>query len=205
MPMSARLPALYTLLMAVTLASGCAQFREFADAPMDKRPQAEVVKDKIKIIATEINYRLRSFDPTEKTIAVTTFVDLDNLDAASSFGRFLAEELASEMHSLGYNVRELRQRRSVEVVEQKGEFILSRRSEELMKSARIDAALTGTYMAVGDNVVVNARIIDLDSSMVISVGQMVANLKDLDDIRELLAKGGQGAAPVVKVVAMEKR
>lgn len=203
--MSARLPALFTLLLAAAFAPGCAQFQEFANAPMDKRPQTEIIKEKIKVVATEINYRLRSFEPTEKTIAVTTFVDLDNLDVASSFGRFLAEELASEMHTLGYNVRELRQRQGVEVVEQKGEFILTRRSEELMKSARIDAALTGTYMVVGDNVVVNARIVDLDSSMVISVGQMTANLRELGDIRELLAKSGQGAAPVVKVVAMEKR
>ncbi len=163
----------------------------------------EVIEEKIKFIATELYQSMREFDPMEKSIAVTTFVDLDSLEVSSPFGRFIAEQLSTELHNLGFNIRELRQRKSIEFKKEKGEFALTRRSAELMKRFQVDAVLTGVYTVVGDEVVVNARFIDLDSSRVISVGHVVADLRSLDRIRDMLSRDTKKETPVVKVVHLE--
>lgn len=158
----------------------------------------EALENKILNVAHDLNNRVEEFNPEEKTVAVTTFVDLDNLDSSSSFGRFIAERLSMELHKLGFNVRELRQRKSIEFKKEKGEFSLSRKSADLMKNFQVDAILVGTYLMVGDEVVVNAKLIDVDSSRVISVGHMIANLKRLERVRGMFPKNNR-AIPEVKV------
>lgn len=162
----------------------------------------EALEEKILNIALELHQRVEEFDPEEKTVAVTTFVDLDNLDLSSSFGRFVAERLSMEMHKLGFNIRELRQRKSIEFKKEKGEFGLTRKSADLMRNFQVDAVLAGTYLMVGDEVVVNARLIDVDSSRVISVGHMIADLKSLKQVRSMLPRNNR-AIPVVKVAHID--
>lgn len=163
-----------------------------------KMSRMEALEEKILIIAIELRQRVEEFNPEEKTIAVTTFVDLNNLDVSSSFGRFVAERLSMEMHKLDFNVRELRQRKSIEFKKAKGEFGLTRKSTDLMRRFQVDAVLVGTYLVVGDEVVVNARLIDVDSSRVISVGHVIADLRSLTQLRGMLP-GDQKETPVVKV------
>jgi len=168
------------------------------------RDAIEKIDEQIQVIAIELNHRIREFDPNDKSLAVTTFVDLDNLSESSSFGRFLGEQLSTELHKLGFNIRELRQRKTIAILRDKGEFALTREASELMKKFQVDAVLAGTYMLVGDEVVVNARVIDVDSSRVISVGQMITSLRGLDQIRALLSRRSRGSTPIVKVVNPEK-
>jgi len=104
-----------------------------------------------------------------------------------------------EMHDLGFNIRELRQRKSIEFKRQEGEFGLTRQSADLMRKFQVDAVLAGTYLVVGAEVVVNARLIDVDSSRVISVGHMMVNLKQ---IRGMLPRNNR-TAPVVKVAHID--
>jgi TolB-like protein len=165
--------------------------------------QVEYINEKILNIAIELNHRLREFTPGDKVVAVTTFVDLDSLDTSSSFGRYVSERLSMELHKLGFNIRELRQRKSISVEYEKGEFALTRNTEDLMRRAQVDAVLTGTYTVIGDEVIVNARFLDLDSSRVISVGHMVADFGSLKRIRNLLSRRHKGSTPVVKVVSPE--
>jgi len=160
-----------------------------------KMSRMEALEEKILDVALELKQRVEQFDPGEKTVAVTSFVDLNNLDSSSSFGRFVAERLSMEMHDLGFNIRELRQRKSIKFKRQEGEFGLTRQSTDLMRKFQVDAVLAGTYLIVGAEVVVNARLIDVDSSRVISVGHMVVNLKQ---IRGMLPRNSR-AIPVVKV------
>ncbi|HEB71966.1 MAG TPA: hypothetical protein ENI77_05040 [Nitrospirae bacterium] len=167
-----------------------------------KMSQMEALEEKILDVALELKQRVEQFDPGEKTVAVTSFVDLNDLDSSSSFGRFVAERLSMEMHDLGFNIRELRQRKSIKFKRQEGEFGLTRQSADLMRKFQVDAALVGTYMVVGAEVVVNARLIDVDSSRVISVGHMVVNLKNLKQIRGMLPRSSR-TIPVVKVAHID--
>lgn len=176
--------------------SSCALHRPEGFAPDS---QAEAFNQRIQVIAIEITNRLRDFDPNDKNIAVTTFVDLDNIDEATSFGRFVAEQVGAELYKLGFKVREIRQRKDIEIIQEKGEFYLSRKSAEIMKASRVDAVVTGTFTIVGEEVVVSSRLIGVESGRVEAVGQMVANISQNDYIRDLLNRNSSRSRPVVKV------
>lgn len=182
--------------------AGCALAPRAVSA--EEQSQVERIDQRIQNIAIELNHRLRNFNPSEKTVAVTTFVELDNLDVASSFGRFVSERLASHLHTMGFNIRELRLRKSIDVVNEKGEFALTRRAEELMREFQVDAVLVGTYMTLGGEVSVNARFISLDSSLVVSVGSMVADLEQMRNVQALLSRRQTGPRPSVRVVSPER-
>ncbi|MCC6933995.1 MAG: hypothetical protein IT292_12225 [Deltaproteobacteria bacterium] len=105
-------------------------------------------------------------------LAVTTFVDIDNLQYSSSFGRILAEQIMSELVMKGYNVVEMRRSDSFQIQEGEGEFALSREIERLKQNYDISGIVVGTYVASPDRVYVNTRIIDPRTSMVVSVGSV---------------------------------
>ncbi|MFN8388882.1 MAG: FlgO family outer membrane protein [Bdellovibrionota bacterium] len=105
-------------------------------------------------------------------IAVTTFVDIDNLYESSTFGRLLAEQMMTELTMRGYNVIELRQAEAMQIMFDRGEFSLSRDIATLKKNQDISAIVVGTYTASPLRVYLNARLIDPSTSMVASVGSV---------------------------------
>lgn len=164
---------------------------------------AESFNRKIHESALELMGGVREFDPSEKTVAVATFVELDRVEETSSFGRYVAERMGQELHKLGFKTLELRQRKNIEIIHDKGEFILSRRSSELLKKARIDAVAVGSYMLVGDEVVVNTRLLGVDTGRVLSVSQIVAGVSGDAAVNSLLSRKPEIPKPVVKARAMD--
>lgn len=164
---------------------------------------AELFNQKIHESAMELMGGIREFDPTEKTLAVATFVDLDKVEETTAFGRYIAERMGQELHKLGFKTLELRQRKDIEIIHGKGEFILSRRSSELLKKARIEAVAVGTYAIVDEEVVVNARLLLVDTARVMSVSQIVASVSGDSAVSSLLRRKAEVARPVVKARAMD--
>lgn len=117
-------------------------------------------------------------------IAVATFVDIDNLQYTSSFGRILAEQIMSELVMKGYNVIEIRRSDSLQIQEGEGEFALSREIERLKQNYDLSGIVVGTYVASPDRVYVNARIVDPRTSMVVAVGSV--EMSRTDEISKLL-------------------
>lgn len=105
-------------------------------------------------------------------IAVSTFVDLDDLYSTSTFGRVLSEQLMSELVMLGYNVIELRKADALQLLPTQGEFALSRDTRVLKSMQDIAGMVVGTYVDSPIRVYVNARLIDPSSSMIISAGSV---------------------------------
>ncbi|QWR77219.1 FlgO family outer membrane protein [Candidatus Magnetomonas plexicatena] len=62
----------------------------------------------------------------DRKIIVTTFVDLNNLNRTSKFGRTLAEETLSELHKRGFKVADIRETGTIQMSENFGEIFLSR-------------------------------------------------------------------------------
>src|SRR5574341_65433 len=80
------------------------------------------------------------------TILVASFVDINNLTKSTTFGRMLAEHVASRISQWGYKVIDMRLRTgSVFMEEGKGEFILSRDLREVSKNYNAVAVVVGTY------------------------------------------------------------
>jgi TolB-like protein len=167
------------------------------------RTSAELFNRKIHDSALELMGGIREFDPTEKTVAVAAFVDLDKVEETSAFGRYVAERMGQELHKLGFKTLELRQRKDIEIIHDKGEFILSRRSSELLRKSRVEAVAVGTYAIVDDEVVVNTRLIGVDTARVMSVSQIVASVSGDRAVSSLLRRKAEVTRPVVKARAMD--
>lgn len=148
--------------------------------------EAANLHGQVQELAAGLFASLHDADPENGDLAggliVCTFVDLKKLTRTSSLGRYVAEQLMGELQQQGYSVVELRKGTSVLVQEKRGEIGLSRDPGQLRGDAAAAAMLTGTYTVTGEQVIVNARIMDnrsavlLASSTVIIPKNKVANL-----------------------------
>jgi TolB-like protein len=103
------------------------------------------------------------------TLIVASFVNVNNLEESSSFGRIIAEQIASRFAQRGQRVIELKLRQtSIFISEGKGEFMLSRDLREISRNHNASAVVVGTYADGGDRLYVSARIVRPADSMVIS-------------------------------------
>jgi TolB-like protein len=102
-------------------------------------------------------------------ILVATFVNINNLQESSTFGRMLAEYVSSRLSQRGYKVIDMRLRtNSVFIEEGKGEFLLSRDLREVSKKHNAAAVVVGTYGESVNGVYVSVRIINPSDSTIIS-------------------------------------
>lgn len=108
-------------------------------------------------------------------IMVATFVDVDNLYRASTFGRFLADRLIGELATFGADVAEVRITPEMYTDIRIGELAMTREMSQLIGDHSADAYLVGAYTRAGDQVLVNARLVMAQSKKVVGVGQMVVD------------------------------
>jgi len=107
----------------------------------------------------------------ESSIAITSFVCLDNFKATSRLSNILSENLIHEMQVRGYRVIDFKTMGNIQV-DSKGDFLFSRNIEKLKNSLNVNYALTGTYFKYKSGTVVNARIIELTTHVVLSTAQV---------------------------------
>ncbi len=157
--------------VALTLA-GCAGLGQPAAVRVDAAPQvparqldAEIsIARSIGQAAYAIADRLAAnaiepLGPTD-TVLVASFVSINNLEESSTFGRLMAEQIASRFAQRGTRVIELKVRQqSVFIKEGKGEFMLSRDVRAISASHNVSGIVVGTYADAGDLVYVSARIV----------------------------------------------
>jgi TolB-like protein len=119
--------------------------------------------------------------PSE-TLIVASFVNVNNLEESSSFGRIIAEQIASRLAQRGQRVVEMKLRQnsifisegkgefmlSRDLSEGKGEFMLSRDLREISRTYNAAAVVVGTYADGGDRMYVSARMVRPTDSIVIS-------------------------------------
>jgi TolB-like protein len=109
-------------------------------------------------------------ETSAKPILVTSFSNLDNLSETTSFGRLVAEHLMHELKVRGWGVVDLRMTKSV-IVNQTGEFSLSRDLGRIRESFPVGNVLVGTFSRTADGVLLSARVIDVTSGHVRSTAQ----------------------------------
>ena len=160
------------LLALATAITGCSKrFHDlpaFSALPLGDPVNHSVGRFKTSYLADQIHAYFRG--SINGPIAVTTFVDIDNLYQSSTFGRVLGEQLMSELAMRGYNVVEMRASDAMQVQFNKGEFGLSRDVSALRGAQDISAIVVGTYTVSPLRVYVNTRVIDPRSSLVVSAG-----------------------------------
>lgn len=140
----------------------------FSAFPIHDFDNESVGPFKTSYLADQIHayYRGHSNGP----VAVTTFVDIDDLYGASTFGRMISEQLMSELAMRGYNVVEIRHSEAMQILDGQGEFGLSRDVNALRPYQDLSGIIVGTYVASPERIYVNARLINPSTSVVMSAG-----------------------------------
>jgi TolB-like protein len=178
------LPFVFALILAGLI--GCSKryhdLPAFSAFPVPDPQNESVGRFKTSYLADQIHAYFRG--NISGPIAVTTFVNIDDLYQSSTFGRVLAEQVLSELAMRGYNVIEVRQSDSMQITSLGGEFNLSRDTNTLRDNRDLSAIVVGTYAVSPVRVYVNARIIDPVNSLVISVGSV--EMSKTEEIDRLL-------------------
>lgn len=141
--------------------------------------QALKLRWEIAAIANDLLASLADFDhhygDLSGGVIVLSFVDQRNLAQTTSLGRYLAEQLMHELQQRRVPVLELRKSTEVRVQERGGEFGLSRNPAEIRDEVAASAMLTGTYTVTAAQIIVNARVIDHKTTILLASATAVIN------------------------------
>lgn len=102
----------------------------------------------------------------------TSLVNLDDLRQTSKFGRTLSESMATQLFQHGYGVVELRKTANIMLRTNNGEMILSRDASRIAKQYEANAIVAGTYSLTPKTVILNIKLLDVNSNAVLSVAGM---------------------------------
>jgi len=133
------------------------------------RPPKQVnVIAELKEARAELHGNLISRLSATKPIIAASFANIDNLSMSSTFGRMAAEVMAAGFTNGGYQVIEVKMRDSLFIKQKAGEFILSRKLQDISKEHDAQAVLLGTYAIGGSNLYISARIVRTRDNVVIA-------------------------------------
>jgi len=126
-----------------------------------------------QLFTTKINHK----NPTR--IILTSFVDLENFENTSTFGKLLSESMFNELHIRDFSITDFRGQKAV-LVNEDGEFHITRDVEKLKDSIdEIEYILVGTYVKFeNESLLINARIMDSNSGKLLSTARVVYYPKD---------------------------
>jgi len=132
---------------------------------------AGYVNQIVSAIADQLGQN-KDFANIRKTpIAITSIVNIENLQKTDKFGNVIAENLIHEMQVRGYRVIDYKTMPSIKIGKN-GDFIFSRIVSKLRKEQKINYVLSGTYTKYRTGISVNCRIINISTNVVKSTAQV---------------------------------
>ncbi len=133
-------------------------------------------------------------DPAEPII-VTSFVNLDNLEQSSPFGRLIAEQMASRIVQRGWVISDIKIADSVLMAARRGEFILTRKVKRGLKAKKAAAVLVGQYSVNESHLFLVTQLVRIHDNRILSA----ANL-DLPLSRKVRKILGLETTPTIHIV-----
>jgi TolB-like protein len=106
----------------------------------------------------------------DNTFVVTSFSNLNRLSESSGLGRLIGENLIHELQVRRWRVFELRMTKDV-IISETGEVSLSRNDNRIRNTFKLGGVVTGTYSMAGNDIIINARVVDVETGLVISSAQ----------------------------------
>lgn len=103
----------------------------------------------------------------DAVVVYGVFSPVGHLDTSSPFGRIIAEQIASRMVQRGIKVVEVRLREAI-ALGQGGPFPLSDDARQVASRVQARAALTGSYAITSQYVLLNARLVDVSTGLVLA-------------------------------------
>lgn len=110
---------------------------------------------------------------TQSRVGIASFVNLDHaLQHAGALGNQLSELLIAEVQSFGVPVIDFKTTGAI-LVGEKGDMVFSRNANRLANTLAVDFVLSGTLIRNDKGVRVNARIVDMQSKVVVSTATLI--------------------------------
>ncbi len=126
-------------------------------------------------------------------LAVTSFVDVQNMDATNWLGNTVSEGFIYQFQRRGFQVVDYKTTGDIQVT-QEGDFALSRDWKSLAHEQNIQYVLVGTMLRQEGGVLVNARVVGLKTRIVVASAQgfLPADRigRDLDTLNSMRTKDG---------------
>ena len=114
---------------------------------------------------------------SQNSVAVTSFVDLHNLNKTTEFGRILGESMFNELYIRGINVADFRGRKAL-IVNAQGEYFISRDINMIKDTFYNKFVLVGTYSRFGPGYTINARIVNNTTGKVVASARALYHIND---------------------------
>ncbi len=166
--------------------------------PRASHEAARELKLKIRELADQL-FTIRPNTDLEGVLALpVSFVHQDNFQVTSSFGRYIAEQMYYELNQRGFPVREYRLGLELATREGQGEFLLSRRGASMLTAQQeATVALVGTYYYDQNNIFINARLVEMNTGLVLRTGLAVMQQNPV--VRRMIAANLQLEPATVRV------
>lgn len=128
-----------------------------------------IFNSSVMFLAEQIDRNVILEARTKPTI-LTNVVSLGNLGESSELGRLIGEHLMHELQLRYWTVSDIRLNRDV-VINDNGEFAMSRDVKKLRDNIPAANVVTGTYTNTPDGVLVSVRVLDMSTGQVMSSAQ----------------------------------
>jgi len=135
------------------------------------------IDDKINELADKLLASSRIPSDDLGNIAITSFVNLHQLDQTSYFGRSVSETFFNELFVRGFNVSDFRGQ-NVLTVNPTGEFYITRNVKEINRKIQNSYVLVGTYTVIDGKILINARIMDNVTGKIVAAAKTYYNTND---------------------------
>ncbi|MCK5110700.1 MAG: hypothetical protein KAQ94_04190 [Arcobacteraceae bacterium] len=128
------------------------------------------------------------------SLILTSFVQLEQFNKTTTFGRLISESLFNELHIRKFKVTDFRGQDAI-VVNANGEFHITRDTKKLKDQIdTVEYIVVGTYSRFeNESVLINSRIMDSLSGEIISSARIIYHPKDcslFDICRKPRVNGG---------------
>jgi TolB-like protein len=128
-----------------------------------------VFNSQMMFLAEQLDRNLLSQHRGRKAI-VTSMVDLNEVQNTNALGRMISEHVLHELAVRLWAVVDVRANVGL-ILNETGEFLLTRDSSRGHSNHSDGMVVTGTYMATTDGVLVNLKVLDAVTSQVLSTAQ----------------------------------
>lgn len=168
----------FIFLIFIFIFTGCS-FNQTQVANANDESKNDVIHQEFPTLIKEISSELISKDliDSNSSVAMTSFVDLTQLNKTTKFGQIVSESLIRDFNAKKIKVVDFRSQQSV-IINASGEFLLSRDADKLKKEFTNSYIVVGTFSNFDGNMIINSRILDFENGNVISTSRAYLKIKN---------------------------
>lgn len=177
----------------------------FSPCPVHDYPNYSAGRFKAPFLAEQLTAVLKVSQAQKAPLIVLPIQELDRQNIVSSFGRYLAEQLKTELYLNDFRILCPWHNAEEELLKQMGKnpgtFTLSQDSPLIKKlvNSGVKSIVYGSYQVGKDNIYLNIRMVSLENLEVISIGTCELpkdrNILELISQRKILAQPASLASP----------